>query len=231
MENITSFFSNPTALIGAAIGVIVFIVLAFFGITRKHLKQDTTNTVKPVVKPAAVLGYKCRCGIVFSTLKEEQEHAKPLAKTEKGKHGFAGREQITQGQVVVAGQQPGVESVLNTGNYKCVCIRKIEGRKFLDFTTIPQPVGELYQGDTSLPTSGGMYTVKEEASGKVVDFDPRMIRVADDKTPDYAFSATHWDDVLSFWIAEKRWWQSITNWWVAAFIFIDFLALLVFFGG
>ena len=118
-----------------------------------------------------------------------------------------------------------------TGHYPAMVICKVDGEDVVDFTTIPEPIGEIYQFDTSCPMHGGGFIVKEMADGELVDYDPRDISVSLEETPEYAWFATHWSDVKPFWNAPAQWWKSTANWYAAGLLVIVFISALVVLGG
>lgn len=134
----------------------------------------------------------------------------------------------TETQEAVEGAKPEKsESLLGTGAFKCMCFK---ASNILDFTTIPKPIGEIYQFEPSCPISGAGFIVKEEADGKVVDYDPREVEVHLKQTPEFAWFATHWDIVTkNFWTVPVQWWKSPANWFAAAMIIVTFICALVVF--
>ncbi len=128
------------------------------------------------------------------------------------------------------------ESILGTGQYKCMAFRQ---GNILDFTTIPEPIGEVYFFDPTCPTSGAGYIVREAKEGEIingrktkkgeiVDYDPREVQVVIEKTPEYAWHAMNWtDDVEGFWIVPISFWKTPSMWFAVGMIIIVFVSTLV----
>lgn len=121
--------------------------------------------------------------------------------------------------------------ILGSGGYKCLCFREIKGMLVADFTTMPEPIGELYQFDPSCPLSGNGYIVTQNDTGDIIDYDPREVKVETDETPEYAWHAINWkDDVTNFWTVARQWWKNIANWYAAAVLALVFFGILVVLG-
>ncbi len=120
------------------------------------------------------------------------------------------------------------KSILGTGEVKCVAIRP---GNIIDFTTIPELIGEVYQVDTSCPRSGAVVIVRELEDGEIVDYDPREVPVVIEQTPEYAWFATNWNIVTRFWAVPQIWWKSTSMWFAAAMMAIVFIAFLAVVGG
>lgn len=127
---------------------------------------------------------------------------------------------IEQGEII---KQEEVENVLGTGEYKCLCFRP---PNILDFTTIPEPIGELYQIETSCPLSGSGYIVQEK-DGKIVDYDPREVEVHIEQSPEYAWFATHWDILRTVFSVAVEWWKTPATWYAVGMMGIVFVFGLV----
>ena len=121
-----------------------------------------------------------------------------------------------------------VKSILGTGSFNCMCIKQ---GQILDWTTIPAPMGELYQADTSCPVSGGIYIVKELADGTIVDYDPREVPVKLEESPEWAWYATHWDIVPRVFSVQMSLWKSPSTWFAGALIAVLFICFLSVVGG
>lgn len=121
------------------------------------------------------------------------------------------------------------EDQLGTGEYKCLCFRKIDNHNVVDFTTIPKPIGEMYNIDPSCPMSGSGYIVKVE-NGLVVDYDPRSIKYILEESPEYAWFATQWEIVKQVFFVPIKWWQSSSTLFAAAMVAGTFLLGLVALG-
>ena len=120
---------------------------------------------------------------------------------------------------------------LGEGNVKCLCFRKIKGVQVADFTTIPEPIGELYQFDPSCPVSGPGYIVKEDEKGGIIDYDPREVKYLLEQSPEYAWLATNGDTVIkNFWQVILPWWKSTSVWFAAAMMVIIFITSLAILG-
>lgn len=118
-------------------------------------------------------------------------------------------------------------SALGTGELKCMCFK---ANNVLDFTTIPKPVGEIYQFEPSCPISGAGYIVKEEQGGEIKDYDPRDVEVHIEQTPEFAWFATHWDIVTrNFWAVAVQWWKSPSTWFAVIMMIVVFICALVVF--
>lgn len=126
-------------------------------------------------------------------------------------------------------------SILGTGTFKCMAFRQ---GNVLDFTTIPEPIGEVYFFDPTCPMKGAGYIVREakegemvdgikRKKGEVVDYDPRQIKVKIKESPEYAHFATHWDIVPVVFKIALNWWQTRSVWFAAGMMGILLLATLV----
>lgn len=132
-------------------------------------------------------------------------------------------------KVQISEAPPDSNCVLGTGNYKCMAYR-YDGS--LDFTTMPEPIGELYSFDTSCPFSGAGYIVKELKTGEIVDYDPREMPIEPKATPEWAWFAINPRDVTKrFWTVPTPFWKSGSMWFAAAMIVVLFISFLSVFGG
>jgi len=122
------------------------------------------------------------------------------------------------------------EVILGKGSIKCLCFRKIQGVNVADFTTIPEPIGELYQFDPSCPITGSGYIVKENEKGKIVDYDPREVKFKIEESPERACFAINWDIVKSVFFVPVQWWKSTSVWFAAAMLVIVFVVSLAVLG-
>lgn len=137
----------------------------------------------------------------------------------------------SESKLVKQGEQKEPRIILGTGSYKCVCFREIKGALVADFTTIPEPIGEMYQFDPSCPISGNGYVVRQVDNGDIVDYDPREVKVETDETPDYAWHAINWEeDAIAFWTVPIKWWKNLANWYAAGVLAIVFFGVLVVLG-
>lgn len=119
-----------------------------------------------------------------------------------------------------------VPNLLGTGQFKAMVFRP---GNILDFTTIPEPIGEMYQFDPSCPVSGLGYIVKQVPNGEIVDYDPREVRVKIDESPEHAWFATHWDIVSVVFSVVTPWWRSRATWYALGMMLIVFITALVVF--
>lgn len=119
-----------------------------------------------------------------------------------------------------------VGSILGTGEHKCMCYKK---GNIIDFTTIPEPLGEVYQFEPSCPISGAGYIVKENEDGKVVDYDPREVEVHIERSPEYAWFASHWDIVRVVFSVPVQWWKSASTYFAVGMLVVVFVCGLVVF--
>lgn len=128
-----------------------------------------------------------------------------------------------EGQTEETEEKP--KTVLGTGEYKCMCFCP---GNVLDFTTIPEPIGEVYQFDGSLPVSGSAYIVLQRENGEVVDYDPRDVEFVLKQSPEYLWLATHPQKITKqFWAAPIQWWRSTSTWFAAGMIAVTFICALV----
>lgn len=122
------------------------------------------------------------------------------------------------------------EEMLGSGEYKCLCFREINGLSVVDFTTIPQPIGEMYNIDPSCPLSGSGYIVKVE-DGKVVDYDPRKVEYKLEESPEYADLAINIGEISKqFWAIKVPWWKSPSTIIAVVMIAVTFILGLVVLG-
>jgi hypothetical protein len=124
-----------------------------------------------------------------------------------------------------------VKQILGTGNLSCICFRKIKGINVIDFTTIPNPVGEIYQLDPSCPSTGSAYIVKEADNGNIIDYDPRETEYKTENSPEVAWFAINWDIVKNVYFVPVKWWKSTSVWFAGFLLGIVFICSLVVLGG
>lgn len=125
-------------------------------------------------------------------------------------------------------EPPAKQSKLGIGQHKCVAIRNIQGVNILDFTVMPEPIGDICPVDTAAPLSGALYIVKEDRDGGVLtDYDPREIMVEFEKSAAFAWHCTHWDEAKDFWSDPVKWWKSTENWFAIGMLVITGIAILV----
>jgi len=119
--------------------------------------------------------------------------------------------------------------LIGTGAYKAVVFRK-DGA--IDFTTIPEPLGQVHQVDTSCPQPGSCYTVIEGAHGEIIDYDTREIPIITEELPEWAFFAINCREIVRrFWQVPLAWWRSTSIWFAAGMILVVFICFLAVFGG
>lgn len=93
-----------------------------------------------------------------------------------------------------------------------MCVRTINGENVLDFTTYPKPLGHLFTFDTTCPSAGQGYIVKENLDGTVEACDPRDIDLEEKATPPYAWFATHWEIVRQVFSVPVSPWKQASTW-------------------
>ncbi len=125
------------------------------------------------------------------------------------------------------------KSVLGTGKYRCVAYRRHpKYGPSADYTTMPEPIGEIDLAETSCPMSGAVYVVVEQPDGAIVPYnEPRQKIIKDSETPEAAWDYTHWEDCRRYWTVPRRWFQSVSNWMTIGMMAITFIVLLVTLGG
>lgn len=116
------------------------------------------------------------------------------------------------------------KSILGTGTYKCMCFCP---GNILDYTTIPKPIGDIYQLDPSNPLSGAAYIVMQKENGEVVDYDPREVPVDIKTSPELAYFAIRWDIVKTVFNVLLQWWKSTSTWFAVGMMAITFICALV----
>ncbi len=112
-----------------------------------------------------------------------------------------------------------VKPLLGMGSLKAYVFRN----DALEVTTIPEPMGNIFYADPSMPVGGPTYLVAEVESGRVEAYDPRTMAYFSDMTPQMAYFATHWDIVKEVFKNVNPWWQSAPLWvtiviWVGVFL-------------
>ena len=131
----------------------------------------------------------------------------------------------------IAGHGEVTEDQLGTGEYKCLCFRKIKGMNVVDFTTTPKPIGEMYNIDPSCPLSGSGYIVKVE-NGIVVDYDPRQVEYKLEESPEFADLAITIGKITKmFWTTRIPWWKTAHTLLAVVMIAVTFIVTLVVLGG
>lgn len=119
---------------------------------------------------------------------------------------------------------------VGTGHYKAMVYRK--NGITVDFTTIPEPAGSLYQFDTSCPINGGGFIAKETKDGDIIGYDPRDVVIETEELPDWAWFAINCKEVVqNFWRVPTAWWKSVGLWFAAGMMLIVFICFLAVFGG
>lgn len=101
----------------------------------------------------------------------------------------------------------------------------------LDFTTIKQPMGDIYMADTTCPASGPTYLVKENTDGSIEAYDPRDVVILIDDSPERAFYATYWVIVKRVFSVMTPWYKNSSVWFAFAAIAAMFIIGLVVIGG
>lgn len=151
------------------------------------------------------------------------------------------KKKVTTGNIIQNKQEEqkqtdggnGKKKLIGIGDYKCLSFRQENGMNIARFSTMPEPKGKLFVADTSCSVNGGIYTVLEKENSSVIedyaDFSETDIKV--EKTPDYAWFATHWPIVDRVFFVPKAWWQSVSVWFAAGITAGTFLFLLAVFGG
>lgn len=136
---------------------------------------------------------------------------------------------IEDGTVEVAAKKV----LLGTGKYRCMAYRlHPQWGPSVDFTTMPEPVGDMVIAETSLPMSGSIYEVVELLDGSLVPYnEARQMPIIDEETPEFAWICTHWESARRFWTVPKAWWKSMSNWYAAGMLCIVFIVVLVVTGG
>lgn len=208
-EYLAIITSNPAAITAVIVIALIALALVALEFTKKpghRVVKEPVKAVPEVVKPVPI-------------------------SVKKGKQAIA---------VAVAGPEPEIPRVkLGEGPYKCMVIRTAKGMgitnptcvNIIDFTTMTQPMGDIDVADTSCPSSGGIYSVRELEDGTIVDYDPREVALEIDQTPEYAYFATHWEIVSRVFFVPLKFWQSPKWWFAAACLFITFFLTLSVIGG
>lgn len=138
-------------------------------------------------------------------------------------------EEISENIIEVKSHGQG-EVKIGSGKYQCICFRNIDGVNAIDFTKINKPIGELYQFDTSCPSSGNGYIVKQEGRGEIVDYDPRQEGYNIQNSPEYAWFAISWDICKRVFFIPVQWYKSSSVWFAAAMLVITFIVSLAIIG-
>ncbi len=123
--------------------------------------------------------------------------------------------------------------VIGTGLYRCVCYRRhpMYGPS-VDFTVMPEAVGEIDLAETMLPVSGALYVIRETSDGLLEAYnEPRQKQIVSDETPEHAWILVHWASARRFWTARTKWTQNIGNWFVIGLGAATFIIVLVTIGG
>ena len=100
----------------------------------------------------------------------------------------------------------------------------------IDYTTIDNQIGDIYGMDTSCPSSGAHFIVREDDDHKIVDYDHREREVVFDQTPEYAWYATNWQILKEVFSIPLPWWKSTSTWFAIACFIGAFVSLLAAFG-
>lgn len=133
-----------------------------------------------------------------------------------------------------AAESSQVVDILGTGNFKCLCFRKISGKVIADFREdefgLPYPIGEQYQFDPSCPVSG-IGSIVIERDGKIYDYDPRQVQYIRKESPEYAYGAcNYWKGVVGlFWKVPEKWWKAAATWFATAVLILLFITTLLVF--
>ena len=90
---------------------------------------------------------------------------------------------------------------------------------------MPKPIGEMHFADKSCPVSGAVYTVREKADGTLEDYDPRQVPMDVKTTPERAYQATHWPELILVWGTVSAFYKNMSFWFaVVALVVMFFLA-------
>ncbi len=170
-------------------------------------------------------------GIVFIIIvlrkQRSSKGAKPAVKTAVAAITPAGITEVPTSPDAV----PKPKIILGTGTVRCIAIRNpvlmgyAADENILDFTTMPEPLGELHIADTTCPVSGGVYTVREKEDGTLEDYDPRQVPMDVETTPERAYQATHWPELLGVWQTPVVFYKNMSFWFaIGALVVMFFLA-------
>lgn len=127
-------------------------------------------------------------------------------------------------------------TILGQPGVNCIAIRNpaVLGYdvdiNIIDFTTMPNPLGEIHFADTSCPVSGAIYTVIEKEDGSLIDYDPRQVPLNVETTPERAYQATHWPELPSVWGTPQPFYKNSSFWFAIGCIVILFFISMVAMG-
>lgn len=203
-------FTKDPAAIAISVGILLFVGIMFWMASRRRKKPKVKEDKKAYAKAEEQR--------ILAEVKQRTE----ILQTQ----GYQTQEEklkIIQG--LMAQEKQAFK--LGTGVIKTMvfCPGNI-----VNWTTMPKPIGEMYQADTSCPLSGGIYMVKQLETGEIVDYDPREVAIVTEETPEYAWFATHWQVVRRVFALPLSWFRNPANWYAAAALAILFISIMVVVG-
>lgn len=116
-----------------------------------------------------------------------------------------------------------------TGSFRVVVLRTmgIFGNPSITFERLDKPAGNLMWAEPSLAESGMTYMIKEKADGTFEAYDPRLVALISEQTPQMAYFATHWEIVQDVFMYVRSLWDQISPWLVWVMVFVFFIIALV----
>ncbi len=129
--------------------------------------------------------------------------------------------------------EPEQESRLGKGAYRCMAYRNHPTwGPSVDFTTMPDPVGEIDIAESSCPSSGALFVVLETSDHSLLPYtEARRMPIVNNQTPEFAWICTHWNSAKRFWTVPKKWFQSTSNWFAIGLGCAAFIIAMITVGG
>jgi hypothetical protein len=173
-------------------------------------------TDNPLYIAIAAFGLLIVAGILYLVIRRKpKQPALPLSK-----------------KVITTGGDP-IKPLLGQPGVNCIAIRNPvllgydKDANIVDFTTMPEPIGEIHFADTSCPISGGIYTVREREDGSIEDYDPRQVPLDIKTTPERAYQATHWPELTLVWGTPTPFYKNSSFWFaIICVVILFFIAML-----
>lgn len=167
---------NPIAIGLILLVAAVFIVVIALRLTRRKVVKAEMTAIEPIEKASPIT----KAALISKAA---------TILMGKGVKGNLAIPEVSE---------PPTKVILGSGKYKCMAIRSakvlnlLPGTNVIDFTTMPEQIGEIHLADTSCPISGAIYTVKENDDGTISDYDPREVVIDVEQSPEHSYFATHW---------------------------------------
>lgn len=135
------------------------------------------------------------------------------------------RQPVPVENIATESDDPDVPDVVKEGIFGAYLLNKNE--ECMEAIKIPEPIGNGFMADTSMPVPGFCYLVIGTPDGQKEVYDPYNSDYDFKKSPQYAFFATHWEVVFRVYASVKKWWQMAPAWVFVASLIGSILIVFV----